>query len=139
MRQILNNKLVIFGILGLIVIIVWIIIANGNNTDDVEYIETTLTETVFEPAGEEIVVIGKIACLQSSDKPSGDERNCVKSIAGDDGKIYALNTIRISGAWRDIDIGEKVKAIGIFTPKGASTSESGRFKYDGVLDVRAVQ
>lgn len=85
----------------------------------------------------EIQVTGVIACLPYNAGVSATD--CVKSIRGDDGKVYALNTIKINGAERNYAEGQKVLAIGVYEPANTSVDDASVFKYDGVLVVRSLK
>ena len=79
----------------------------------------------------ETEVKGVIACLPYSITIAGQE--CVKGVKGDDGKMYALNTVT------PLTEGTKVTAIGVFQPANTSVDDSSSFKYDGVLVVRSLK
>jgi len=90
-----------------------------------------------EPRGDEIEVAGTVACLPF--RVNIPEEDCVKAIKGDDGKIYALDTINVRGIENLYPIGAEVIAIGTFEPANKSIDESSGFTYDGVLTVRSIQ
>lgn len=90
---------------------------------------------IAETKGDEVTVSGIIACLPYRINISGQE--CVKSIKGDDGKVYALNSPK--GLENAMNDGTKVTAIGVFQPADTSVDDSSAFVYDGVLVVRTLQ
>ncbi|MEK7175766.1 MAG: hypothetical protein AAB695_00055 [Patescibacteria group bacterium] len=94
--------------------------------------ENKIEEEITETKGDEITVFGVIACLPYRITVAGQE--CVKSIKGDDGKVYALNSP--TGAENAMNEGAKVKAMGVFQPADTSLDDSSSFVYDGVLVVR---
>lgn len=99
--------------------------------------ETFSDDNSVELQDNEIEVTGTISCLPSAVEIP--EEDCIKSVRGDDGKIYALNTIEVNSLERTMPEGTKVRAIGIFEPANTSIDESSGFTYDGVLVVRILQ
>jgi hypothetical protein len=99
---------------------------NGPATDN--------SDTSLEEEGDEITVSGTIACLPYRINVAGQA--CVKSIKGDDGKVYALNSPR--GLESKMSEGTEVMAVGRFEPADISIDESSVFVYDGVLVVRSL-
>lgn len=79
----------------------------------------------------EISVAGVIACLPYRSATAG--QGCVKGVKGDDGKMYALNSISVNGLENAMNEGQKVTAIGEFEPADTSVDDSSVFVYDGVL------
>ena len=112
------------AIAALVVLVVGGLVVSNMNNDE----SGTDNERVSETREGEISVKGTIECLPNS----GTGENCVKAVRGEDGKVYALNTLT------DLKIGTKVSAVGTFEPRAAS-EESGTFQYDGVLVVRSLQ
>lgn len=79
----------------------------------------------------EISVSGVIACLPYKSATPG--QGCVKAVKGDDGKMYALNSIKVNGIENTMNEGQKVTAIGEFEPADTSVDDASVFRYDGVL------
>ncbi|MEK7227280.1 MAG: hypothetical protein AAB641_00065 [Patescibacteria group bacterium] len=92
-------------------------------------------EEAIETKGNEITVMGVIACLPYRINIEGQE--CVKGIKGDDGKVYALNSP--TGVENTMNEGTKVTARGVFQPANTSVDDSASFIYDGVLVVKILQ
>lgn len=91
----------------------------GRDNDDVELRE------------DEISVNGVIECLPYKAATAG--QGCVKGIRGDDGKMYALNSITLNGVENTMSEGQKVTGVGEFEPADMSVDDSSVFRYDGVL------
>src|SRR3989344_189298 len=103
------------------------LLRDGGDSDEIENDDSSAV-TVEK---DEIEVKGIIACLPYNITIAGQE--CVKGVKGDDGKMYALNTVTPFAE------GTKVTAIGVFQPANTSVDDSSSFKYDGVLVVRSLK
>jgi hypothetical protein len=79
----------------------------------------------------EISVNGVIECLPYKAATAG--QGCVKAVRGDDGKVYALNSIKVNSVENSMNEGQKVTAIGEFEPADTSVDDASVFVYDGVL------
>jgi hypothetical protein len=88
-------------------------------------------EAISDVRSGEIEVKGIIACLPYRVATRGQE--CVKSIKGDDGKNYALNSIDVKGVENTMKEGTKVVGVGTFEEANTSVDDSSVFRYDGVL------
>ena len=84
----------------------------------------------------EIEVKGEIACLPYR---SGEKGECVKGLKGEDGKMYALNSVAVKGIEGTMDEGTDVTALGKFEPADTANTESNVFVYDGVLVARILK
>jgi hypothetical protein len=85
----------------------------------------------------QIAVKGEIACLPYRSATPG--QGCVKGIMGDDGKVYALNSIAVRNIENSMEEGTEVTAIGTFEPANTTVDDSSVFRYDGVLVVSSLQ
>ena len=103
---------------------------NSGDTDNNDNTSTTVREG-------EVEVMGEIACLPYSVNVAGQE--CVKGVKGDDGKMYALNSISVNALENTMSEGTKVTAIGVYQPANVSVSDSSSFEYDGVLVLRSLK
>lgn len=123
-RKILN--ILIPALVGLVVVV--LLVSLNSRGDE--------RKPIMEVGSDEIMVEGKISCmpLKSGTKPV--EVSCVKGIAGDDGKFYALDTMDINRPEDELAVGTEVQAIGKFSPIATSSPESQVFLYDGVLVTR---
>lgn len=121
-----NYKNIVWAVLVLVVIIGGYYMFKGTNDSAGD----KMMSDVSVPAGE-ISVNGVIACLPYKAATAG--QGCVKSVKGDDGKVYALNSLKVNNAEMEMDEGTKVTAVGAFQPADASNSDSSVFSYDGVL------
>lgn len=106
----------------------------GNNSE--EYVDDEPSTSLKAEAGE-IEVLGVISCLPYSRGSS--DADCVKALKGDDGKTYALNSVKVDGIERTMPEGTEVLAIGVFEPANTTIDESSAFSYDGVLVVRILK
>jgi hypothetical protein len=95
---------------------------NGRNSRDDDEVELR---------GNEISIKGTIECLPYKAATAG--QGCVKGVRGEDGKMYALNSITLNGIENTINEGQKVTAVGEFEPADTSVDDSSVFTYDGVL------
>jgi hypothetical protein len=98
--------------------------SDDNGSDNREDDEMELSEN-------EVSVNGTIECLPYKAATAG--QGCVKGVKGDDGKMYALNSITLSGIENTMNEGQKVTAVGEFEPANTSVDDSSVFRYDGVL------
>ena len=80
---------------------------------------------------DEISVDGTIECLPYKAATAG--QGCVKGVRGDDGKMYALNSVSLNAIENTMNEGQKVTAVGEFEPADTSVDDSSVFRYDGVL------
>ena len=111
------------------------LIFRGNGSDDTSVPKIDIASEELKTG--EIEVNGKIACLPYSSNIA--DESCVKGVKGDDGKMYALDSIAVKYAETDMKEGTKVVAIGTFEPANTSVNDSSVFVYDGVLVVRVLQ
>jgi hypothetical protein len=82
-------------------------------------------------SGDEITVNGTIRCLEyKSEKP---DQLCVRGIVGENGVVYAINSVAVKSAELKLGTGTDVVAVGVFEPADSASSESNVFIYDGVL------
>src|SRR3989344_4662183 len=99
---------IIIGVVVLIILIIggWTVARmpgdpSSNDQDN--------SKVATEPKAGEIKVEGTINCLPYHLNVAG--RECVKGIKGDDGKVYALNSIKIGPVENGMAEGTKVTAI----------------------------
>lgn len=85
----------------------------------------------------EIEVKGVISCLPYRVAIAGQK--CVKSIKGDDGKDYALESREVGAVENAMPEGTKVTGIGEFETADTSVNDSSVFRYDGVLILRTLK
>lgn len=124
MQEWYKNKLFL-GVL-LVVAIGGFFLFSGSDNNDVER-----ENDEVELREDEISVAGVIACLPYRAATPG--QGCVKGVKGDDGKMYALNSIALNGIENTMSEGQKVTAIGEFEPANTSVDDASVFRYDGVL------
>jgi hypothetical protein len=91
------------------------------------------------PEKGEILIEGKIVCLETTQVVAKGDHDCVKGIKSEVGDIFAMNTANITMDEWDLDEGTKVEVVGTFEAPDNSTPEGRAFKYDGVLTVTAIQ
>ncbi len=114
----------------LLVVVGYFLFRNGHH-----HASSSLQESSEVRSGE-IEVKGVIACLPYRIATRGQE--CVKSIKGDDGKNYALNSTDVKGVESTMAEGTKVVGIGTFEEANTSVDDSSVFRYDGVLVLRSL-
>ncbi len=126
-----KNKLFIAAVTVLILGGIYFAVADRDSSNKrVEQVD-------LEASTNEMVVAGKVTCLTYIlSNPDGD-KDCVKAILGDDGKIYALDTTNLGIPEIKNNEGEQVTAVGKFQAANPSSEEGSAFKYDGVLTVRS--
>ena len=125
-----RNKIPLIVLIALLLIGgVWLIKGSGGG-----YQETGFSE---EARSGEIKVTGNISCLPYSAGVSN--KDCVKALRGDDGKMYSLNTIDVGDIETSYSEGQKVEAIGVYQPANTSVDDSSVFQYDGVLVLRKLK
>lgn len=128
-----KNKLVIF-LLVVVLVAGGLVLFKGNG----EKTSSAGPETVVnsQPQSGEITVNGTISCLPYVISIEGE--SCVKALKGDDGKVYALNSLKVGGKESQMSEGTKVTAIGTFDKADTSVDDAKVFKYDGVLNLRVL-
>lgn len=125
-----KNKIVLAVGLLVILLIAGLVGFGGDDTDNED-------SQVAQLQAGPVEVMGTIACLPYV---SGDEdQECVKGLLGDDGRNYALNTIGIKGAERNIGQGTEVVVKGTYQPANTDSEEVGIFKYEGVIVVTSLE
>lgn len=124
MNQWYKNKAILAAILVLVVGGFFLFGGSDDNGRNGGNEETELREG-------EISVSGTIECLPYKAATPG--QGCVKGVRGDDGKMYALNSIKVNAIENTMNEGQKVTAIGVFEPADTSVDDSSVFRYDGVL------
>lgn len=128
-----KNKIIALVLLVLILVGGFLLFRGGDSEDR----ESNEPAKSAELRGGEIKVSGTISCLPY--KSTGGDQTCVKALKGDDGKVYALNTINSKGSEANMEQGTKVTAVGVFEAANTSVDDSSVFSYDGVLVVRLLE
>jgi hypothetical protein len=123
---------IIVGVLLLILVAGGIYLFKSRQND---YGFSQISDLKTEPKEGEVVVLGTIDCLPAS-SPIED---CIKSIKGDDGKVYSMNTVKLNGIENTFKKGDKVRAVGVYQEANTGRDESAIFQYDGVLVIRLLQ
>lgn len=93
--------------------------------------------TVVEVQAGEVEIKGEIACLYYENATAG--QGCVKALKGDDGKMYALNSLAVRGAENEMAVGTKVTAVGKLEKANTSVNDSSVFTYDALLVLSSIQ
>src|SRR4051812_13034459 len=117
------NKIII-GIVVLILIGAgaWYFTSHKGAGEDVGgAVTVNQPETKYtDPKEEEVAVIGAWDCLVRTDGTETTKDNCVFSLKGDDGKVYALDLSKIEVLGKGSDKALKIEAVGTL----AKNSES---------------
>lgn len=124
MQEWYKNK-VFLGVILVLVVSGFFLFGSSKDND------STRDNDEVEIGENEISVNGVIACLPYRSATPG--QGCVKGVRGDDGKMYAVNSITLNGIENTMDEGQKVTAVGEFEPADTSVDDSSVFRYDGVL------
>ena len=128
-------KTILIALLALLLIGVGVFLFKGGSDSDESSNNDDSSAVTVEKG--ETEVTGTIACLPYRITIVGQE--CVKGVKGDDGKMYALNSISVNAIENTMSEGMKVVAIGVFQPANREVDDSSVFKYDGVLVIRILE
>ncbi len=136
---------VVWVIIVVIVLVAGYFLFHGGNSSSTSNTNTNTSQTSGNtqtvsttPQAGEVSVVGKLACtpLKSGATPTADQ--CLLGLQGNDGKFYALDTTKVASTDNNITPDSTVVAVGTFTASDPNNTESGIYKYDGVLAVRVM-
>ncbi|MBX4198970.1 hypothetical protein KW800_01690 [Candidatus Parcubacteria bacterium] len=135
------NKIII-GIVALVIIGVgaWYFISHKGNGEQIGgAVTSSAPETKYtDPKQGEVAVVGAWDCLVRTDGSETTKDNCLFSLKGDDGKVYALDLSKVEVIGKGSDKAAKIRAVGTLG-KSSESDLSGIFNYDAVLAVRVIQ